>query len=290
MKLGAKNLKVDSVILHRFLYVVFCAGLAASCEQASAQSRDRKGAAVRPAETSQDANALSRKNSKFLDIAPKPDSDVARRLWQSRIGVPTSEQDQKHKDALQRLIEQVRSVKFKSKDQAPEPAIYVKPELGAQDNQTSSAQKTRPEPAGKPREPKTADLLPYEPVSKETLQMLESLSQHPDQAAALRQAGSGSLSELADILFLSGHLKQAAGFYQQALDRMAPDSAASADDRAWILFQLGNCLRDSDPSAAIKTYRQLIAECPNSLWTDLARAREQLIDWYRNDRPLTLIE
>lgn len=289
MKIGTKNLKVDSAILYQFLYVVFCAGLALS-ESASG----RIGAdvpVVRPVETSHDANApLSRKNSKFLNIAPKPDSDIARRLWQSRIGVPTSEQDHKHRDALQRLIEQVRSVKFKSKDQTPQPGLYVKPDLAAQDNETSSAQKTSGEPAEKQTYPKATDLLPYEPISKQTLQMLESLSQHPDRAAALCQAGSGSLSELADILFLSGHLKQAAAFYQQALDRMAPDSAASADNRAWILFQLGNCLRGSDPSAAIKTYRQLIAEYPNSLWTDLARAREQLIDWYRNDRPLALIE
>jgi len=282
----SQNLKVDSVILYRFLCVVFCAGLAASLEQAVGADLP----AVRPAETSQDANALSRKNSKFLNIAPKPDSDIARRLRQSSIGVPASEEDRKHRDELARLIEQVRSVKFKSKDQTPEPGLYVKPELGPQDNKTSSAQKTPPEPAGKPREPKTADLLPYEPVSKQTLQMLESLSQHPDRAAALREAGSGSLSVLADILFLSGQPKQAAAFYQQALDRMAPDSAASAENRAWILFQLGNCLRDTDPSAAIKTYRQLIAEYPNSLWTDLAKAREQLIDWYRNDRSLTLLE
>jgi hypothetical protein len=71
-----------------------------------------------------------------------------------------------------------------------------------------------------------------------------------------------------------------------------------SDDRAWILFQLGNCLRDSDPSAgsgqalqaARNAYRRLIAEYPDSLWTDLAKARESLIDWYLKDDPLTLIK
>jgi len=286
MKLGAKNLKVDSVILYRFLYVVFCACLAVSCEQAIGADLP----AVRLAETSQDANAMSCKNLKFLDVVPKPDSDIARRLRQSSIRVPASEEDRKHKDELVRLIEQVRSVKFKSKGQTSESAIGVKPEPTAQPEKTSSAQKTPPEPAGKPWERKTADLLPYEPVSKQTLQILESLSQHPDRSAVLRQAGSGSLSELADILFLSGQTQQAAVFYQQALDHIAPDSAALAENRAWILFQLGNCQRDTDPSTAIKTYRQLIAEYPNSPWTDLAKAREQLIDLYRNNISLTLIE
>jgi len=244
------ELNPNSIILCQVLYVVFCAGLAASLD----------------------------------------DSDIAHRLWQSSIAVPTGEQDQKHRDELARLIEQVRSVKFKPRGQTLETATYLKPKPTVQDNKTSSAPKTSAEPAEKQTPPKATNLLPYEPVSEQTLQMLESLSKNPDRAAALRRGGSGSLSELADILFLSGYLKQAAVFYQQALDDMAPDSPAGAENRAWILFQLGNCLRDADPSTAIKTYKQLIAEHPNSPWTDLAKAREQLVDWYLKDKPLTLTE
>ncbi len=60
-------------------------------------------------------------------------------------------------------------------------------------------------------------------------------------------------------------------------------------DRAWILFQIGNCLRKDDLPAAAKMYQQLLTEYPNSPWVDLAKAQSNLIAWYLKDEPVKLI-
>jgi len=322
------------------LFSVFLAGASASSEPPLLSSPEDAGAGDTPAvylaDASQDANAtkisdlglpigdckigIEDRRSK-IEIALRPYSDIARRLWQSTIGVPARQIGQDYKDQLGHLVEQVRSVKFRSgashpadKGQTHEPVIEINPPDGrrikpapaAQDSKMPAAQKTESEPAEKqtqlnpPDERRTSasDLLPYEPVSQQTLQMLQNMAQDPNRVAVLRQSSSNDLSKLADILFLSGHESCAAVFYQQAIDRMDPNDVASPDDRAWILFQLGNCLSHSDLSAAKNAYRRFIAEYPDSLWTDLAKAREQLIDWYLKDKsalrladkPLTLTE
>jgi TolA-binding protein len=94
---------------------------------------------------------------------------------------------------------------------------------------------------------------------------------------------------LGEVLFLSDYLKEASVFYREALNRKSPDKDDQAQNRAWILFQIGNCLRGDDPLTAMKIYRQLITEYPDSSWTDLAKTRHKLIDWYQKDKPQTLI-
>ncbi|GAF86608.1 unnamed protein product, partial [marine sediment metagenome] len=147
------------------------------------------------------------------------------------------------------------------------------------------------QPEEKEVKSKVAPTLPYEPVADQTLQALEKLSQHPDQI--------DNPLELAEVLFLSGYLKRAAVFYQEALNRHSADEAGPVQqapalresrNRAWILFQIGNCLRDEDRPTAAKMYRQLIVEYPDSLWTDLAKGQDQLISWYQKDQPQTLLK
>ena len=216
--------------------------------------------------------------------ANTPNASVVKKSWQSRISVTQSEKDKKYRNELQRLIAQIRSIKFEPKNQEPKPVIAIEPapiQSGA--NETSFVTEVLQEHTEKEME--------FKPVSEKTLRMLESISQQPDQLC--------EAFELAEILFLSGHLKQAAMFYQQALNRKDPNDITSAQDRAWILFQIGNCLRvppDSiggqvgdDLLTAKKMYRQLITEYPNCPWTDLAKARQNLIDWHLNDKPQTLI-
>ena len=111
--------------------------------------------------------------------------------------------------------------------------------------------------------------------------MLENISQHPEKL--------DNPFELAEVLFLSGHLNQALVCYREALKRNNPDDAQSAQERAWILFQIANCLRNVDRPMAMKTYRQLIAEYPDSPWTDLAKAQDKLVDWFDKDKPAALI-
>jgi len=208
-------------------------------------------------------------------------SRLGRQLWRTRISVPGGEKDNRSKSELKRLIEQIRSIEFKPPKQTAEPVIILEPVArpGREPNETSSGTEAKEEPEKKTIESR----LPYEPVTDQTLQMLGSIAQHLDQL--------DSPFELGEVLFFSGRLKEAAVFYQEALKRKSPDNPPTADDqdRAWILFQIGNCLRDDDLPTAKKMYRQLITEYPNSPWVYLAKAREELIDWYQKDKPRTLI-
>lgn len=93
-----------------------------------------------------------------------------------------------------------------------------------------------------------------------------------------------------EILYRSGHLKKAAPHYQKALEHIKPDDANSAQKIAWILLQLGNCMREGDPSKAIEMYKKLIVEYPDSSWVDLAKAYCKLTQWYQEDEPETLLK
>jgi len=228
--------------------------------------------------------------------------DVGRQLQQSSISAMKNREDERKKTELQRLIEQVHSIRFEPKNQAPQRPIAVQaapldkfeiPPKAAAGSLTQASQ----QPTQEQTQEKLSGQSPYKPVSSQTLRMLENLSQHPEQVR--------DPFELAEILFVSGHLKQAATFYRLALSHKDPNDVASVEARAWILFQIGNCLRgtpwppqatlgagtnpDHDLPAARVIYRQLIEEHPNSFWADLAKTQEKLIDWYLKDKPTALI-
>ena len=210
-------------------------------------------------------------------IVPKPGSHLTRQLWKDRITITEGENDSKGKEQLKQIIRKIRSVKFQSQQQTPEPAILSKPAGKTEPNQPKST----PEPAEKPGQKKFEPKLPYEPIATETLQILTKLSQQPDQLE--------NPLALAEVLFFSGHLKEAAIFYQLALNQISPEQTNQTQSRPWILFQIATCLRNSDRPAAMKTYRQLITEHPDSPWTELAKAQNKIIDWYIKEKPMTLI-
>ncbi len=212
-----------------------------------------------------------------LTIVPDPNSDLRRQLWRAELSIAKGEKDERTKDELKRIIEQIRSIELKPDKQASEPVLVPKIAPATEPNETLSD-------TGVPKEQKTEEVetkLPYEPISDHTLQILKDLSQHLDN---LRNS-----FELGETLVLSGNLKEAAIFYQEALKRKSPDDVGSARDRAWILFQIGNCLRNDDPVTAMKMYGQLITEYPNSPWRELAEARSKLLDWFQKDEPHKLI-
>jgi tetratricopeptide (TPR) repeat protein len=215
------------------------------------------------------------------DIAGSDNTrQIAQQIWQSTIGAPARQDAEPH-SKLQQLIAQIRSVRFESKSSKTEPVIGQMAPAG-EPNETASAAIAPPQPAATKMESKPDRSSPYEPITEQSLQMLEKLSQHPEQPR--------KPLELAEILFVSCQLKQAATFYQQALDRQDPNDPSSAEDRAWILLQISNCLRADDLPSARSTYSKLITAYPNSLWADVAKALERLIDWYQSDKPRALIE
>jgi len=226
-----------------------------------------------------DGKKRSQLSEGSLPIAQSSNNHPARQLWQARISISHIEKAES-KNELQRIIEQIRSVEFEPREEVSKPVIVVEPGPTTEPNETSSAIEAPQEQ----EERKIKLKLPYEPVTDQTLQMLKSMLQHPERLH--------NPFELGEVLFLSGHLKDAAICYQEALSRSpasAGDKAGPTRNRAWILFQIGNCLRDDDLPTAMKMYKQLIAEYPDSPWVDLAKAWSKLIDWYQKDNPRVLI-
>ncbi len=64
---------------------------------------------------------------------------------------------------------------------------------------------------------------------------------------------------------------------------------APTENKAWLLFQIGNCLQPSDLDKAMRIYKQLISEYPHSLWAELVKVKGQWITWEIRDKPKALI-
>ncbi len=205
--------------------------------------------------------------------------------------------NKQNKLELQRLIEQIRSIVTEPNlPSAAPPAPAITTELVSTNEPNSSPSEDRkqkteyrsqfsvPYPPSSVHDRTEAATQTYQPVSDQTLQLLENM---PQSTAADQPH---NCLQLAEILFLSGHLKQAAKFYQYALKHIDPNDVTSVQDGSWVLFQTGNCLRNDDLPTARKIYRQLIVEYPNCPWVDLAKSQESVIDWFLNTEPRKLIE
>jgi tetratricopeptide (TPR) repeat protein len=180
---------------------------------------------------------------------------------------------------LNRLIQQVRSIEFAAQQpQQPEPIVVPETVPSTEPNKAPSIpsapqQAKKASPESKPT---------FLPVTEKTLQMLRNLSHNFEKIE--------DPFGLGEILFLNGDLKEAAVFYQEALNRIDPNDSDSAMNRAWLIYQKANCLRNDDQSTAAKLYGQLITEYPNSLWAQLAQIQNQIILWYQKDEPQKLID
>ena len=224
---------------------------------------------------------------------------LGRRLWRAGIGFYENKEDKPGKSELKHLIEQIRAfevqapqplsesvpiniigtIEPKAAATEPNPAPIFDSEIGAGQSDVKSAEETAE---------KTFEFKPaYIPVTDQTLQMLANYAQDPNRVPI---SFIGNPLDLGEILYLSGHLKEAVPFYRQAINRIDKDQAGSEQNRAWILFQLGNCLREYDRPEAKKMYVQLITEYPQSAWADLAKIWEKLIDLYLKDDPEKLIK
>jgi len=205
---------------------------------------------------------------------------LTQQLWFSRITAPDPDEEIEGRLALKRAIQQIRSVKFTNENPAPTFSRVAEPQ--------PASESSRIEPAGQ-----TGSALVQSPtvVSPEsqvealpstgTEAVLKNLLQDPSQAR--------DPLKIAELLFLSGRTTDAAPFYQRALDHTRPADRLTDRDRAWILFQLGNCLRETDMAQAQDAYTKLIAEYPDSPWTELAKAYGQLASWYQTAQPRQLL-
>ncbi|MEN6332942.1 MAG: tetratricopeptide repeat protein, partial [Phycisphaerales bacterium] len=174
--------------------------------------------------------------------------------------------------ALKRLIRQVRAVKFANKETGP---VFTAPGE-SQPLDASSESEAGPASAAKPAATASVAADPSASVPSKTQKTLEMLQQNPGQVR--------DPLDMAELLFLSGRPAEAAPFYAKALDQINKVDPSYDADRAWILFQLGNCLRETDSARAQDAYMKLVSEYPNSPWTELAKAHGRLLPWYQKSR------
>jgi tetratricopeptide (TPR) repeat protein len=214
------------------------------------------------------------------------DNNNLRKMWRAGISVTEGKDDRQSKDKLKRAIEQLRSVNLSPQKHVPEPVVgpikIQHPEVSDKPDQPEPNE-TLPSTNVPEKEDtkETESKLPHDTITERTKQILKDLSEQPDKVE--------NPFELGEVLFLSGNLKEAAVFYCEALKRTSTEDTDSIHDRAWILFQVGNCLRHDDIPEAAKFYGQLITEYPNSPWTALAQVQAKLIDWQQKDQPQKLI-
>ncbi len=185
------------------------------------------------------------------------------------------------KAQLERLIAQINSMTFGKLD------AEFNTKSGSK--ATASTEPNKPVVTPKPQK-KTAPVI--EQVSKpatssaglltpETLGIFGKQMQTPQDVV--------EPFELAEILYSSGHLAEAAAAYQQALSGMDPNDSGTANKRAWTLSQIGNCLRHTKPQEAMQNYQQLINDYPASPWTEFAAAMNSVLGWLGQDKPRDLM-
>ena len=209
-------------------------------------------------------------------IAQNPTTPEARQLWKSRITAAKDTNAGSSQEELQRLIGKLGAMELKPRVPAPQPQADAlsletepnEPALDAETVQTAADQ--------------AENKLPDGAVSEQTLQVLSGQLQQPDLLKNPLQ--------VADVLFNSGCLKEAAICYQEALDRLGTEGMDPLENKAWILLQLGNCLQQDDPQAALEKYSLVIVECSDSIWAELAKAKSDLIRWQLDDKPRALLK
>jgi len=210
---------------------------------------------------------------KTPDAAEPLADEIAQRLWRSRMSAPGRPDDAQTRTALNELVHRIRSVKFEAKEQTaatftmPEPVV-IRPDT-TPDRGNAEQRTVQPAVA--------APAAPEGNLPAEAVEALKHILTDPNRAS--------EPLELAELLYLTGRLNEAAILYQKALDLTPGNEPASREDRAWILLQLGNCLRETNPARARDMYTRLVAEHADSPWVELAKAHSQLISWYEQVQP-----
>lgn len=234
--------------------------------------------------TSRLSRTASEEDSVNMDVNVPWGGGLTRRLWENRMAAPDPNEDVEDRAALNDLIRRIRSVRFE--DETPEPAFTAPTEPTTPTHAASIAGPARkPQVVPAAPMPTPASLnSPTEPpasLTPETLKKLSTALKDPNEVH--------DPLEMAELLFLSGRQTEATVFYEKALALTQPNDPATESDRAWILFQLGNCLRQTDMARARDMYMRLVSEYPGSPWTELAKAHGRLITWYQNARPEQLM-
>lgn len=226
-----------------------------------------------------------------LLLAKNPTTDPERQLWKARISIFEETEPSPNKDELKELIEKIGAVRFNQSATKPQ----QKP-LPVSDNNANAVTSAITAAVASTVSAEPNEVTAEEPTaavsseiqasngafSEKTLKRFREMIQRPEQLK--------NPLELAEILFRGKCLKEAAICYQLALDRLNTADEDPYQNKAWILFQLGNSLQQDDPQAALENYRILIAECPDCPWAEAAKAKSRLVDWQMKDKPVDLVQ
>lgn len=215
-----------------------------------------------------------------LASATDPNSNFKKELLRIELNMPEVEKEEVTKSELRKMIEQIRTIDIGISKEVFKPVVpneVPKNEPNEPNGVILKKDIEEIQKKEKVKKPSSSDGT----VTSQTIEKLKKLSQDPNNL--------DNPFELGETLFLSGYMKEAVVFYREALKRENSEKADSTRNRAWILFQIANCLRDNDRPEAIRVYEQLIKEYPNSPWKELAEVRRTLIDWYLKEEPRKLI-
>lgn len=225
-----------------------------------------------------------------LLLAKNPTTESEHQLWKARMSTTGDAETSQSKNDLKSLMQQINSIKFKELEPVPEappePAVEATAPLVAPLPIEEPAAAVEPVVETEPNDVAAPEASASEPsvghLSPQTLEMFRELLKKPEQ---LKKP-----FELGEVLFRGRYPKEAAICYQIAFDRMADVEEDPHYNKAWILFQLGNCLEDVSPEEALEKYRILMTEYSDCPWVDVARVKSRVIDWRLKDNPVGLIE
>ena len=209
-------------------------------------------------------------------------NSLARQLWRDRISSIPQQDFSSERDRLERLLTQLRSVEIsrpETGDYPAEPLAIVIDKTSLPSGMAEPQRAELSQPAAQVR-PSTvgANKVPDANNSDLALLLIQQVCKNP---SAVEDS-----FELAELLYIKGYLKEAAIFYQETLNR----PKFGPGQKPWILYQIGNCLRWSDPASALTAYRQLIVEFSDCPWAEPAKAQERMLDWLQKEKPRELLK
>jgi tetratricopeptide (TPR) repeat protein len=220
---------------------------------------------------------------KVKDVSRNPENNHPSYIYGPPVSGTTSSPEA---DDLRNIIEQIRSLNIE-REQPPVTENKVQKTEDRKQKTDDGVQRTEdsnvlsvispPSPALRSEAKKGQS----SELSDQVLQQVNENLKDPNHIANPLQ--------LAEILFKIGKLGPAAVCYKQALTSIAPDDPASANERAWILFQIGNCLKFDDPNAAKDSFAQLLRTYPDSPWSDAAKTCHELTAFLQQENPDKLI-
>lgn len=213
------------------------------------------GPATMPAETAVAATATVIQQP---GAQGAPGEDNRRDLWRTHLEAP---QEYQPSPQLQKAMESLRSVQVRRHYRLTQPEPATQPAAESPATQPADGITPQPQPPG---------------IDPLTLAQLKNMPRE----------GITHPVALADTLYLANQHELAGSFYQLALG----DANLRLETQAWVIFQLANCRRDSDPAAAVQLCERLLGEHPACPWASLARFELNLLRWRQEYQPRQLLQ